>query len=518
MARAAAALALAAVATLGEAREAAAALQPERGPSPLPLRASAGGCSPTSDVVARLAAAEPGRRVCRTPFYLDETTRGFAASGAALEQPFESAYGVPPGSRAIDDHIDARLANHLNDLHLLRSLRAHPARVRDPAAAAVHVAAILPLVSYLQGSKAADNYFLLNHPPSARLNNPIHYRRMQEAADGLEEAVRQLPDSDPRVYVVVCTHWKLAAVLGALAPLMQSPMGRRRIILAGSDLAFMNGSGSTNGADLRPNYVSVPYVASYRVDNLARHAQTTCRASARNASFFFAGSTARTFAGRLRGPVISAMTDAAPSSEVQFFNTPDYGMKVLARTMGYATYSAAYAKSMRRSRFCLVPAGDTATSRRLFDAMAAGCAPVYIGELDAAPGPRQPRKPPLGRVDGSSGQSSLPLRSTVDWARHVRFAGSFECLAADAGSGAKEAARDLGAALEREAMDQTDEEFERGCRARLAAYRDSLSYFASYHNSTGGVARALLTELYQRRGARPPRSETWPDEGGLECQ
>ena len=31
------------------------------------------------------------------------------------------------------------------------------------------------------------------------------------------------------------------------------------------------------------------------------------------------------------------------------------------------------------AKLCLVPAGDTPTSRRLFDAMAAGCVPVRVG-------------------------------------------------------------------------------------------------------------------------------------------
>lgn len=38
-----------------------------------------------------------------------------------------------------------------------------------------------------------------------------------------------------------------------------------------------------------------------------------------------------------------------------------------------------YPKYMRNSTFCLIPEGDTASSRRLFDAMLAGCIPVFIG-------------------------------------------------------------------------------------------------------------------------------------------
>ena len=36
------------------------------------------------------------------------------------------------------------------------------------------------------------------------------------------------------------------------------------------------------------------------------------------------------------------------------------------------------ARAMRDSLFCVVPAGDTLTSRRLFDALAAGCVPLIL--------------------------------------------------------------------------------------------------------------------------------------------
>jgi len=37
-----------------------------------------------------------------------------------------------------------------------------------------------------------------------------------------------------------------------------------------------------------------------------------------------------------------------------------------------------YHETMRDSTFCLVPEGDTPSSRRLFDAMVSGCIPVFI--------------------------------------------------------------------------------------------------------------------------------------------
>ena len=41
---------------------------------------------------------------------------------------------------------------------------------------------------------------------------------------------------------------------------------------------------------------------------------------------------------------------------------------------------AEYVKKLQRSRFCLVVRGDTSSSRRLFEAIVAGCLPVILSE------------------------------------------------------------------------------------------------------------------------------------------
>ena len=46
---------------------------------------------------------------------------------------------------------------------------------------------------------------------------------------------------------------------------------------------------------------------------------------------------------------------------------------------------AAYLRRMRASTFCLAPRGDTASSRRVYEAIAAGCIPVIIADDLALP-------------------------------------------------------------------------------------------------------------------------------------
>lgn len=49
-----------------------------------------------------------------------------------------------------------------------------------------------------------------------------------------------------------------------------------------------------------------------------------------------------------------------------------------ARIPNYDPHS--YVRELRQSQFCLHLRGDTTTSRRIFDALAAGCVPVLISD------------------------------------------------------------------------------------------------------------------------------------------
>ena len=69
-------------------------------------------------------------------------------------------------------------------------------------------------------------------------------------------------------------------------------------------------------------------------------------------------------------------------------------------------------KAYVSSKICLVPAGDTPTSRRLFDAMAAGCLPVLMAQTeDILP--------------------NLPFPHAIDWPQTVLFGGGLGCALKD---------------------------------------------------------------------------------------
>merc|ERR1712130_876770 len=71
-------------------------------------------------------------------------------------------------------------------------------------------------------------------------------------------------------------------------------------------------------------------------------------------------------------------------------------------------HAASTAHAYLRSRYCLVPAGDTPSTRRIFESLAAGCIPIVFGGIDHI------------AID-------LPFRTSVDWTKLAIFAGSVDC-------------------------------------------------------------------------------------------
>lgn len=191
------------------------------GCAPLPLAFTATDIVPTDTVTC-------------TPFYLDEETPNL--HDPELERCFEQTLGLRRGGAyRMDDRVLPGKAQHLADIHLLRQLRIHPARVHDPSQAVVHFTGLLPKVSYVFNTRLRGD---------AAINESCHgiqehTRAMSAAASALETKMNSLPSSDPRVYVIVASDWNVKGDFGeALFNLLAKPIGRRRMLFGGSDLAF----------------------------------------------------------------------------------------------------------------------------------------------------------------------------------------------------------------------------------------------------------------------------------------
>ena len=264
--------------------------------------------------------------------------------------------------------------------------------------------------------------------------------------------------------MIVNTDWECTDTLGKpMLDFLSSNLGREHVYYATSDMGFA--SKNCRGHNIAGNSIIIPYVATHVIDQAAQNPDNLCNASTRTISFYFAGDLIRTDQGHYRKDVLNAMASQGSDAQVlhrRFRSVTDYHQMALE-----------YRDNLLRSRYCLVPAGDTPTSRRLFDALAAGCIPVYLGSpkllADEVPG---------------VGESNLPFPRTLEWSSFVIFAGSMEWLH----KGRNSEARSLGRQLQRAL---SEHKFERDCHDRIAAYSRHLSYFRNR-----AVATTLLSEVF----------------------
>jgi hypothetical protein len=443
-------------------------------------------CSPVAGQVRAYAGMLPSSGCSGgTPFYLDESG---AFNMTEVHTCFGFATGIPinkPGGQElhVDDHVDNDSAQHLTDLHLLQQLRIHPMRTFDPNAASIHFTGITPSINWffsvMDPKKVEGKCKMLRGTKSQK-------RRMEAATLQLKHAIEGLAADTKRVYVVVSTYWLTGeALTDPLISLMKSPLGKKRIIFATCDVEMAAAVG------LQSNFMPVPYVASYRLDKAARALDPKdCLATSRDIDFFFAGTFQRcgnkcdTNEGALRGNVLRTIQSESNNSLlIDLLDADD--RKTAGRD--YLEQAELYAQRLLRSRFCLVPAGDTKTSRRIFEALAAGCIPVYLGYFGGEPGNTSMGAPqPL-----ANGASNLPFRASVNWSSLVLFAGGLKCL----NTNDRAVARLLGRMLTKRSRSAAfNKEFEFECKRRREVYRQSLSYYKG-----GGAATALLTELYNFR-------------------
>ena len=397
-----------------------------------------------------------------TPFYLNEDG---AFDMSILQACWEHAHELTPNSRQVDNRVNPERAQHVSDLHLLQQLRSHPARVWDPNSTKLHFTGLTPLISL---------YVSEWEIPCPTGNS--HASRMQLASQQLSAELNQLGPLQDRIYVIINSHYGTQKALGDIYHLMATEKGRRHLLYANSDLSFSrpwnDDVDGWRNLDLTPNHLTIPYVATSVIDDAAHDPSTTCDPSRRDVSFFFAGTMRRSGNGAGRAHLLRAME----------LVDPDHSLIVdlVSRNSWVTTYGDwsrqvnSYSSRLLRSRFCIVPAGDTATSRRLYDAMSAGCVPVFLGpfldnDVDIG-GKNAPSS--IGGIDPHSGQNNLPFRGVLNWSAMVMFAGSMSCALENTFAGAKVLAKRL-KDLHRT---MSDEEFRSGCESRLDAYRQALSY------------------------------------------
>jgi len=314
---------------------------------------------------------------------------------------FLHSYGTTLHEGALDVHMPPNLAEHTVDLALLSKLREHPKRTYDPDAADFHIIGAETEISFftsmesVMGTECGGKW--------------AHMQRMNWLAGNLS-ALPHFQAKGGRDFVLINSHYyKMSAVLGT--PLFQTL--RRNATLATVDKAFGNYQLDISEREWTGEYnrwsrqVIIPYRSMFSTEQATDAATGARPISSDSLSFMFRGNLERTGSGSLRGVMLDATQHLKGVSvfneDFHFLNNESDG------SPPYRAMTSITTGAYMNSTFCLVPAGDTATSRRLFDALASGCIPILL-------------------VDYPSMVGNLAFRSTIDWQSIAIFAGSLECV------------------------------------------------------------------------------------------
>ncbi|CAB1105808.1 unnamed protein product [Ectocarpus sp. CCAP 1310/34] len=231
----------------------------------------------------------------------------------------------------------ADMAQDMGEIWLHRAMLAHPWRVLNPEEADLFYVPMYPVLSMKLGSNRCGG-----KTHDELINTSVEYLALSSVY------FRRFGGAD---HVLVCAWWNCRGVLGP------KPRMLLRRTVVGINEKILGWTRWGCGLD---KMVTIPYTASSVLttsDMIGGRA-----AEDRDIPFFFVG-TARSRPERQNLDVVTGM---AEGSVIMLGNhQSDWGMN-----------STQYAAHISRSRFCFCPRGDTESSRRIFDAVAAGCTPI----------------------------------------------------------------------------------------------------------------------------------------------
>ena len=359
------------------------------------------------------------------------------------------ATGLSANVDAFDDQLVPDIAEHLVDWWLLKRFERHPARVFNPLKAQLHVIGT-PFTTAYRASRGFiyEKVKVGKRGPLGCGDLKSYYKRTAAIAKHLQETSLWWKRFGGRDFLVLNSFYWLKDAVGAelLSTLMSGPS-----IFTTSDRNYVDFLAINK--TVTPTII--PYKVHYSLEDYA-WLQLNAPPKVRKYSVTFHGSTGRGTRneyvdGELRqlicdrlGPKLAhnslrcihdtwmkrtALADYSRGSESEdtTVSHPLTHLQQLGQmngqtlqTDGYRTWIVPKGrkadpetlKAYVNSKICLVPAGDTPTSRRLFDAMAAGCLPVLMAQTEDI-------------------MPNLPFPNAINWAQTVLFAGGLGCSLRD---------------------------------------------------------------------------------------
>eukprot|EP00928_Gymnodinium_smaydae_P081066 TRINITY_DN64640_c0_g1_i1.p1 TRINITY_DN64640_c0_g1~~TRINITY_DN64640_c0_g1_i1.p1 ORF type:complete len:787 (+),score=148.63 TRINITY_DN64640_c0_g1_i1:108-2363(+) len=399
------------------------------------------GCAPTETELSLLArATEPKSRKAKARFYVHNS--GIFNFSSVVKCFLRANHVVSEWGWMWDDHMLANISEHLGEMHLLRAFENHPQRTMDPSEATFHVVGITPFVSY-----TASN--IGGHPCGTYGDHMSRMEAVQAELANLEEFQRTKGQN----FFVFTTHFRIEEIY---TPKFLGFAERTNLIFGTGDKQYTHWKPYPNIW----RKVLLPYKAHYYVDDAAWAAKKHFKETGgfahetRKIGFLFRGKISRSNEGQSRSVLWRL------NKELQGVDIQD--AKFFKQSLSETTVLA---KEYLKSKFCLVPAGDTPTSRRLYDALAAGCIPISLGNYEQL-------------------ADNLPFTRSIDWTRIMLFAGSLQCIEKDDG----QTTRWMNWLT---SVDKV--KLERMAKAGRENYRHSMSY----SKNGWGIVNAVLLELEQ---------------------
>mmetsp|Transcript_19345 Transcript_19345/g.42208 ORF Transcript_19345/g.42208 Transcript_19345/m.42208 type:complete len:699 (-) Transcript_19345:41-2137(-) len=385
-------------------------------------------CAPTASEISVLS-----EKVQTAPvkFFLHETG---VFNFSKATNCFIKALGANPGVDDFDSRVRPNIAEHLGEMWLLQRLREHPSRTMDMDEAQVHVVGIPVFVS----------------KKSSELGNKgqcggkvAHQRRMKRILEVLP-AMPHFQRSQGRNFFFFTTHWD---VQHSFTEELLSFLDAHKVMIGTADSDYIRWYPYPN-----IQKIILPYKVHSLLEASALDEPIT-PPSLPSVSFTFHGDMLRRHDGQQRD-ILATFAELLPNTNIV--------NSTFSLVADYAKQCSHTASIVKESRFCFVPAGDSPTSRRLFDAVAAGCIPVVMSDFDG-----------IAR--------NLPFSKTVDWSQHLLFGGSLQCTSGDVGGSTQW----LGAAHDR--YELTGRQMRQNLKK---LFREHLSYTKGH-----GLVTSLLSEL-----------------------
>ena len=340
-----------------------------------------------------------------------------------------NATGLRRDVDAFDEQLIPDAAEHMVDWWLLKRFERHPSRVFDPDAAQLHVIGS-PFTTAFRAHngfnlKAMEDQLPQSDPDGALGcgNMDAFYRRTAAIAKHLTRT-SWWKQHGGRNFLMLNSFYHLKDVLGQelLSTLLSGP-----VIFTSSDRNYVDYLAIKEM--VTPTIV--PYKAHYRLEDFAWLQADNAHPRARTGSVMFHGSSGRGFSrfrpdhvyeeGQLRQEICDRLGPEFAGNSLRCVQEHWQQLKVdeaagedlqAGGTDAPRKADPLTLEAYLNSKLCLAPAGDTPTSRRLFDSMAAGCLPVLMA-------------PPEDIMP------NLPFPKAIDWPQTVLFGGGLSCSLSD---------------------------------------------------------------------------------------